>query len=46
MLLNSGEVLLTLNIIDKFLNRAFHDRYVTSKLNFKDVLLDRDKNYA
>ena len=29
--------------IDKFINRAFCNGYVTNKLNFKDVILDRDK---
>ena len=29
--------------IDKFINRAFRNGYVTNKLNFKDVILDRDK---
>ena len=29
--------------IDKFINRAFRNGYVTNKLNFKGVILDRDK---
>ena len=29
--------------IDKFSNRAFRNGYETNKLNFKDVILDRDK---
>ena len=29
--------------INKFLSRAFRNGYVTNKLNFKDVILDRDK---
>ena len=29
--------------IDKFINRAFRNGYVTNKLNFTDVYLDRDK---
>ena len=32
--------------IDKFINRAFRNGYVTNKLNFKDVILDRDENYG
>ena len=29
--------------IDKFINLAFCNGYVTNKLNFKDIILDRDK---
>ena len=29
--------------IDKFINLAFRNGYVTNKLNFTDVYLDRDK---
>ena len=29
--------------IDKFINRVCRNRYVTNKLNYKDVILDRDR---
>ncbi len=41
---NSGEVLTKyINQIDKFINRAYRKGYIREKVNFREIIMDRDR---